>query len=107
MRKVKEKRPELGERFLIMTPPMSREFQVFSGGFAAVGRGASAMGPTMDEGWFAFAWWLLGEVSAEALLTKVMESSPFCSLGGGLLGFVMVTADFATVREAIALALAR
>ena len=50
MRKVKEKRPEVEGMILILTPPMSREFHVFSGGRAAVGRGASAIGATVEDG---------------------------------------------------------
>jgi hypothetical protein len=47
---VKEKRPELGGIFLILRPPISSAFHVFSGGLMAVGRGASAIGATVDEG---------------------------------------------------------
>lgn len=89
---------------------MSSELHVFSGGLAAVGRGASAMGPTMDEGWLAFAGVPFGEGAAEEPLTSVLESSlsfVLCSEGGGLLGLVMVMADLVTVRDAIALARAR
>jgi len=50
IRKEKEKSPDDGERFLICIPPISKELQLFPGGFAAVGRGASTMGPTVDEG---------------------------------------------------------
>ena len=53
MRNLKEKRPELGGIFLMLRPPISSAFQVFSGGLMAVGRGASAIGATVDEGWFA------------------------------------------------------
>lgn len=69
------------------------------------------MGPTVDEGWLAFAGVPFGEGAAEEPLTSVAESSlsfvPLCSDGGGLLGLVMVMADLVTVRDAIALARAR
>ena len=49
MRKVNEKSPELGGMFLMLTPPISRDVQVFSGGFGAVGLGTST-GATVPEG---------------------------------------------------------
>ena len=48
-RNVKEKSPEVGGRFLIFTPPISRDVQLFSGGLGAVNRGASD-GPVTAEG---------------------------------------------------------
>ena len=110
MRKVKEKMPDVGGRCLICTPPMSSELQLFSGGLAAVGRGASATGATVDEGW------LTAElepfvVGSPFELVLMPFSTPFGSFvtvsGGGLLGLVMGIADFVTVRDAIALARAR
>ena len=50
MRKVKVNKPEDGGIVFRLTPPMSNEFQVFSGGRLDVGRGASAMGATVEEG---------------------------------------------------------
>ncbi|SRR6266550_2514839 len=111
MRKVKENRPEFGGRFLILTPPISREDQVLSGGLLAVGRGASAMGATVEEGWLT----VLpppGDVSCvsgvevrdeESLMPLVLAST------GGLtrFGFVIGMADLKKPLEAIALALAR
>ena len=97
MRKVNEKRPEVAGMFLMLTPPMSSDVQVFSGGLIAVRRGASAIGPTVDEGWLTLP--PVGEASGESVLG---------STGAGLsrLGFVIGIADFATVRDAIAFALA-
>ena len=46
---MKEKSPDVGGRFLIFTPPISNDVQLFSGGFGAVGRGASD-GPATAEG---------------------------------------------------------
>jgi len=101
MRNVKEKRPELGGIFLILRPPISSAFHVFWGGLAAVGRGTSAIGATVDEGWFT-APALEGEESGDS------KSFPFVSVEGvcGLMrfGFVIGMADLAIVREAIALA---
>ena len=102
MRNLKEKRPELGGIFLILRPPISSAFHVFSGGLMAVGRGASAIGATVDEGWFT-ATALEGEESGDS------DSFPLNNSVAGVcglmrLGFVMETADLATVREAIALA---
>lgn len=106
-RKVNEKRPEVDGRFLMLTPPMSNEFQVFSGGRMEWGRGATAIGATVDDGWFVID----GDpslccVSGEA--TEASESLEFpLTSGGGLFGLVIVTADLATDRAAIALARAR
>jgi hypothetical protein len=111
MRKVKEKRPDVGGRCLICTPPISSELQLFSGGLAAVGRGASATGATVEDGWLTLE--LAPFVADSPLgLGLIPFSSPSASLvtrvsGGGLLGFVMGIADFVTVREAMALARAR
>lgn len=100
MRNAKEKRPELGGIFLMPRPPISSALHVFSGGLAAVGRGA-AIGATVEEGWFT-ATELEGEESGDS------ESFPFTSVAGvcGLMrfGFVIGMADLTTVREAIALA---
>ena len=101
MRNGKEKRPELEGIFLILRPPISSAFHVFSGALIAVGRGAWAIGATVDEGWFA-AIALEGDESGDS------ESFSFTSVAGvcGLMrfGFVMGMADLVTVREAIALA---
>ena len=110
MRKVKEKRPDVGGRCLICTPPMSSELQLFSGGLAAVGRGASATGATVEEGWLTAE--LEPFVEGSPLGLEPMPfSTPSDSFvivsGGGLLGLVMGIADFVTVRDAIALARAR
>lgn len=51
MRNVNVNKPDVEGMFLMCTPPISSEFQVFSGGLGAVGLGASAMGATVDEGW--------------------------------------------------------
>jgi hypothetical protein len=88
----------------MLTPPMSSEFHVFCGGRIAVGRGASAIGATVEDGWFALPG--VGEASSE------VESESFVvplASSGGLIGFgfVIGIADLATVREAIALARAR
>lgn len=64
-----------------------------------VGRGASATGATVEEGWFVFGeLWEGSELEGEAAVS-----------GGGLtrLGLVMGMADLVMVREAIALARAR
>lgn len=45
-RKVNEKRPEEEGRFLMLTPPMSNEVQLFSGGRKEKGRGVREMGAT-------------------------------------------------------------
>ena len=42
MRKVNENSPDVGGMFLMLTPPMSNDVHVFSGGFGAVGLGLSA-----------------------------------------------------------------
>jgi len=110
MRKVKEKRPDVGGRCFICTPPMSSELQLFLGGLAAVGRGASATGATVDEGWLTAELTPFVEESPLGL-GLIPFSTPSDSLmttsGGGLLGFVMGIADLVTVRDAIALARAR
>jgi hypothetical protein len=106
IRKVSEKRPDVGGKFLIFTPPMSRELHVFCGGRIAVGRGASMMGATVEDGWFALvALCELGEVSNGA--TSSSLAVPFISVLGLELGFVIGMADLVTVREAMALARAR
>ncbi len=111
MRKVKEKRPDVGGRCLICTPPMSSELQLFSGGLAAVGRGASATGATVDDGWLTFelAPFVVDSPLGLGLMpfSRPSESLVTNVSGGGLLGFVMGIADFVTVREAMALARAR
>lgn len=64
-----------------------------------VGRGASATGATVEEGWFVLGeLWEGSELEGEAAVS-----------GGGLtrLGLVMGMADLVMVREAIALARAR
>jgi len=84
-------------------PPISSDVQVFSGGFIAVGRGASAIGATVDDGWLTTPF--VGDDCADSVI-----SDPFVSgAGGGLtrLGLVIGMADLVTVRDAIALALAR
>ena len=105
-------------------PPISRAVQVFCGGLLAVGRGTSAIGATVEDGWFAAAALLeLGELSdaelvADAGIWAVDDPSPFLEavsfvsvLAVGLaliaLGLVIGMADFATVRDAMALARAR
>lgn len=110
MRKVKEKRPDVGGRYFICTPPMSSELQLFSGGLAAVGRGASATGATVDDGWLTteLTPFVEGSPLGLGLIPFSTPSDSFVAVsGGGLLGFVMGIADFVTVREAIALARAR
>ncbi len=110
MRKVKEKRPDVGGRCFICTPPMSSELQLFSGGLAAVGRGASATGATVDEGWLMAELEPFVESSPLGLVLMPFStpSDSFVTVsGGGLLGLVMGIADFVTVRDAIALARAR
>lgn len=101
MRNGKEKRPELEGIFLMFMPPISSAFHVLSGALIAVGRGAWAIGATVDEGWFA-ATALEGDEPGDS------DSFPFASDAGvcGLtrFGFVMGIADLVTVREAIALA---
>jgi hypothetical protein len=87
-----------------LTPPISSEFQVFSGGRMAVGRGASAIGATVEEGWFAFED--VGDVSGAGVNDEGISLDPFNSAFARF-GFVIGIADFATVREAIALARAR
>jgi hypothetical protein len=78
---------------------------VFCGGRIAVGRGASMMGATVEDGWFALvALCELGEVSSGAPSSSLV---PFISVAGLELGFVIGMADLVTVREAIALARAR
>lgn len=110
VRKVKEKSPEVGGRFLIFTPPISNDVQLFSGGFGAVGRGASD-GPVIAEGWLAATAGVVdSELPVEPFVPGVEFSASFeTPFGSGLgrLGFVIGIADFATVREAIALARAR
>ena len=49
MRKVKENRPEVEGMVFMLTPPISNEVHVFSGGFGAVGRGASE-GAAVEDG---------------------------------------------------------
>jgi len=110
MRKVKEKRPDVGGRCLICTPPMSSELQLFSGGLAAVGRGASDTGATVDEGWLTEGLepFVVGSPLGLVLIPFSTPSDSFVTVsGGGLLGLVMGIADFVTVRDAIALARAR
>jgi hypothetical protein len=78
---------------------------VFCGGRIAVGRGASIIGATVEEGWFALvALCELGDVSSGGLSSSF---TPFISVLGLGLGFVIGIADLATVREAMALARAR
>ena len=90
----------------MLTPPMSSEFQVLSGGRLSVGRCASAIGATVEDGWL-IAPELAGDKS-EPSDESVSFADPFNS-GDGLtrLGFVMGMADFVTLRDAIALARAR
>ena len=52
MRKVKEDRPEVEGMGFMLRPPRSNEVRVFSGGFGAVGRGASE-GAAVEDGWLA------------------------------------------------------
>jgi hypothetical protein len=104
IRNVNEKRPDVGGMVFRLTPPISSEFQVFSGGRVAVGRGASAMGATVEEGWFAFED--VGDVSGAGVDDEGISLDPFNSAFARF-GFVIGIADFATVREAIALARAR
>ena len=109
-RNVKEKSPEVGGRFLIFTPPISNDVQLFDGGFGAVRRGASD-GPATAEGWLAAMAGVVVSKLPVAPFVPGVEFSvsleiPFGS-GLGRLGFVIGIADFAIVREAIALARAR
>lgn len=74
----------------------------------AWGRGATAIGATVEEGWFVPD----GDPSPVGVSIEVAGdvSGPLdmpLTSGGNLFGFVMVIADFATDRAAIALALAR
>jgi hypothetical protein len=100
----------------MLTPPISREVQVFSGGLRAVGRGASD-GAAVDDGWLAAR--LFGEDSEVAAVLddpNGVDTVPFdddddsisldIPLGSdlGRLGFVIGIADLATVLEAMALA---
>lgn len=107
---MKEKSPEVGGRVLMLTPPISNDLQLFSGGFGAVRRGASD-GPVTAEGWLA--------ATADVVVSELPKvpfdpgvefsvslATPFRS-GLGRLGFVIGIADFAIVRVAIALARAR
>lgn len=88
---------------------MSSDVQLLSGGLGAVSRGASD-GPATAEGWLATTAGVVSELPAAPFVPGVDVSvsfgTPFGS-GLGRLGFVMGIADFATVREAIALARAR
>jgi hypothetical protein len=104
IRNVNENKPDDGGIVLRLTPPISNEFQVFSGGRIAVGRGASAMGATVEEGWFAFEE--VGDVSGAGVDDEGISFDPFNSPLVGF-GLVIGIADLATVRDAIALALAR
>lgn len=108
-RNVKEKSPEVGGRFLIFTPPISSDVQLFSGGLGAVRRGASD-GPATAEGWLAATAGVVSKFPIVPLVPRIVFSvsleAPFGS-GLGRLGFVIGIADFAIVREAMALARAR
>jgi hypothetical protein len=76
----------------------------------AVGRGASDIGATVEEGWLT-APTLRGDESEGSCASEDESESlgrQLSSDGGFMtLGLVMGTADFVTVREAIALARAR
>jgi hypothetical protein len=89
---------------------MSNEFQVLSGGLLAVGRGASAIGATVEEGWLT-APVLVGDDSEGSCASEDESESlarPLTSdIGLIRLGLVIGMADFVIVREAIALARAR
>lgn len=88
----------------MLTPPMSSDVHVFSGGFIAVGREASTKGPGVDGRCkTAVPLPLTGEESGEPSIALPLSCSV---VGGGLmrLGLVIGMADLATVREAIALA---
>jgi len=99
-----------GRRFLIFTPPISNDVQLFSGGFGAVRRGASE-GPATAEGWLAATvGGVVSELGVVSFIPAVEFSASFTvQFGSGLgrLGFVIGIADFAIVREAMALARAR
>lgn len=69
------KSPEVDGIVLILTPPMSSEFHVFSGGLA-VGRGASAMGATVEDGWFGAETGELSEALVGAGVLEVVEVPP-------------------------------
>lgn len=113
--------PELGGMFLIATPPISRVFQVFSGGFNDVGRGVSEIGATVEEGWFTAAAAEVagdepgtpleavdaGDSAASASLVDAAAVVPLDSGGLTALGFWIGIAALGCVRAAIALALAR
>lgn len=102
IRNLKEKSPEVEGIFLMLTPPMSNEFQVFSGERIAVGRGAT--GATVEEGWSTT---LTGDASEASDVSGSFVEPLVC--GGGLtrFGLVIGMADLVTVREAMALARAR
>lgn len=95
----------MGGKFLILTPPISSEFQLFCGGLGAVGRSGSEVGLAADKMWFSAALWeLLGDDSG-ALSSSFNPLTSVIGLTG--LGLVIGIADLVTVREAIALARAR
>lgn len=115
MRNVNVNSPELCGIVFRLTPPMSSEFQVFSGG-PAVGRGASAIGATVAEGWLGAELDDTGELSEAVVGAGVLDAvevPPSFDAASGTsvplfgftwFGFVMRIADLVTEREAIALA---
>lgn len=97
MRNVNENSPDVGGIFLILTPPISNDVQVFSGGLGAVGR---PIGATVAEGWSACMDTVLGDplrVACEAETCGEDESPSFVPLVSGgftAFGFVIGIADF-------------
>ena len=82
---------------------MSNEFQVFSGGFIADSRGASATGAAREEGWLAapFGDGEPGEDAESGGTTGASFDAPFVlSLAAAsfALGLVMGMADLGTAR---------
>ena len=89
VRKVKVNRPDVCGILRMLTPPISNEFQVFSGGLSAVGIGISA-GATVDEGWLtALAMATLGDPPFADAASSECPSfvAPFVSTALIALGF--------------------
>ena len=68
-----ENNPEFEGMFLILTPPISRDVHVFSGGLLAVGLAASITGATVDDGWLAVVERALGEPLTGADAVEVAD----------------------------------
>jgi hypothetical protein len=108
-----EKSPEVEGRFLMFTPPMSNDVQVFSGSFGAVGLGRSGTEAAAVEPAVELA---LGDAPLATAVDDVDDGVPFVSpsfvapfVSGTFtaLGFCIGIADFGRAREAMALARAR